>query len=116
MANFTIHRAQALRLAKRRSRWAPGCRQADRKHPQTLYSDGFSTSAFFFADLSPSVTGVDTLYAAGDPSGNGALHKYAKTACGGAADCYMDTGQHDGSLGCRMEAGHSTALNRLPLP
>ena len=56
-----------------------------------LHNDGFSTSAFFFADLSPSVAGVDTLYASGDPSGNGALHKYAKIACGGASDCYMDT-------------------------
>ena len=55
-----------------------------------LYNDGASTSAFFFLDLSNAVPGVDTLYTSASAQGEG-LHKYAKTACNGALDCYQDT-------------------------
>src|SRR6185369_6388079 len=56
--------------------------------PQTLSlltTDGASTSAFFFEDLSPSVPGIDTLYTSASAQGEG-IHKYSQVCAGGTCN------------------------------
>ena len=58
-----------------------GLPTSDAQSLTTLTTDGASTNAFFFADLSAAVAGVDTLYSSTSAAGIG-LHKYAKSCVG----------------------------------